>query len=128
MRKGDKVECMFHDSGHKFWCNELMPFVTISEIILTAKYKPNKLMFKEIPNHTFYENDFRKLQPIQDNTMKISRRSKICMYLSGAGLSIMAYMYFTGANIHSEAIWLVVVGVTMIIIIYDYIRRLYGKK
>ncbi len=60
IKVGDKVMCLFGNSGNKFWCEQLTPAVTVSKII-RHRDKPNELIFEEIPDERFYENDFKKV-------------------------------------------------------------------
>ena len=57
---GDKVLCLFGNSGNKFWCGQLTPSVTVSHIIC-HRNRPNELIFEEISDEPFYENDFIKV-------------------------------------------------------------------
>ncbi len=57
-KNGDKVKCLYGDSGHKSWYERLEPFVIVAKTIRTDYWKPDKLIFEEIPETSFYENDF----------------------------------------------------------------------
>ncbi len=56
----------------------------------------------------------------------LSRKSRICMWLSGTGGIIMLSMMINGYNRTHEGAWLIIVGVTALILMYDYITRTRG--
>ncbi len=53
----------------------------------------------------------------------LSKKSRICMWLSGTGGVIMLSMLINGYNRTHEGLWLIIVGVTASIIGYDYFTR-----
>ena len=53
----------------------------------------------------------------------LTKKSRICMWLSGTGGAIMLFMLINGYNRTHEGMWLIIVGVTACIIAYDYLTR-----
>jgi hypothetical protein len=53
----------------------------------------------------------------------LTKKSRICMWLSGTGAAIMLFMLINGYNRTYEGAWLITVGMTVGILTYDYFTR-----
>lgn len=58
---GDKVKCLFGNSGNKFW-DKLREELVIEQIIRNDDI-PDKISFSFDPNKFFYANDFELVSP-----------------------------------------------------------------
>ena len=53
----------------------------------------------------------------------LTKKSRICMWLSGTGGAILLFMFINGYSRTHEGAWLIIVGVTACIMGYDYFTR-----
>lgn len=70
IKEGDKVKCLYRDSGHKFWKDQFDKGLTVDKVFLKDNV-PNELRFKEIPNQLFYSNDFVAVPVEKDINIKV---------------------------------------------------------
>jgi hypothetical protein len=62
--KGDRVRCMYRNSGNKFWYSLFHPYVTVDKIKYNESAGICQFTFKEDKheNNFFFENDFEKIR------------------------------------------------------------------
>lgn len=58
---GDKVKCLYGNSGHKFHSEIFEPFAVVERIRLDEKVGLCQLQFEGSFNQWWWENDFKKL-------------------------------------------------------------------